>query len=285
MMTATPDGLNMAVLNSFRPARHDLASIRTRIAAHLEDNDGYVAFSGGKDSLVVLHLALSVEPNVPVVFFDSGAEFPETYEFVQQIAQEWKLNFQVYAAEPSLLEILASDGGWQHGSRAGDHSPSASLQDALIAEPSRRAHTDHGPGEMWGVRADESAKGTGRWSLYYSNLALEIERSCRSCCATKAEQRRAHGGSIARADKTRAYGPVWDWTRDDVWGYIARRELPANPIYDKMRGLGVSEANLRVSHLVDGHFLEQGRATWLRRGWPTLFEEIADVLPRIREYV
>ena len=53
-MTATPDGLNMAVLNSFRPARHDLASIRTRIAAHLEDNDGYVAFSGGKDSLVVL---------------------------------------------------------------------------------------------------------------------------------------------------------------------------------------------------------------------------------------
>ena len=57
-MTATPDGLNMAVLNSFRPARHDLASIRTRIAAHLEDNDGYVAFSGGKDSLVVLHLAL-----------------------------------------------------------------------------------------------------------------------------------------------------------------------------------------------------------------------------------
>jgi len=135
------------------------------------------------------------------------------------------------------------------------------------------------------VRADESAKGTGRWSLYYSNLALEIERSCRSCCATKAEQRRAHGGSIARADKTRAYGPVWDWTRDDVWGYIARRELPANPIYDKMRGLGVSEANLRVSHLVDGHFLEQGRATWLRRGWPTLFEEIADVLPRIREYV
>ena len=241
--------------------------------------------SGGKDSLVVLHLALSVEPNVPVVFFDSGAEFPETYEFVQQIAQEWKLNFQVYAAKPSLLEILASDGGWQHGSRAGDHSPSAPLQDALIAEPSRRAHTDHGPGEMWGVRADESAKGTGRWSLYYSNLALEIERSCRSCCATKAEQRRAHGGSIARADKTRAYGPVWDWTRDDVWAYIARRELPANPIYDKMRGLGVSEANLRVSHLVDGHFLEQGRATWLRRGWPTLFEEIADVLPRIREYV
>ena len=97
---------------------------------------------GGKDSLVVLHLALSVEPNVPVVFFDSGAEFPETYEFVQQIAQEWKLNFQVYAAKPSLLEILASDGGWQHGSRAGDHSPSAPLQDALIAEPSRRAHTD-----------------------------------------------------------------------------------------------------------------------------------------------
>src|SRR3546814_19661294 len=112
-MSAAPDGLNMATRNAFRPIRHDLESIRAKIAAHLEDNDGYVAFSGGKDSLVVLHLALSVEPNVPVVFFDSGAEFPETYEFVQRVAQEWKLNFQVYAAEPPLLEMLSRDGGWQ----------------------------------------------------------------------------------------------------------------------------------------------------------------------------
>ena len=80
-------------------------------------------------------------------------------------------------------------------------------------------------------------------------------------------------------------GPAWDWSRDDVWGYVARHKLPANPIYDKLRGLGVSDENLRVSHLIDGHFLEQGRVTWLRRGWPTLFEEIADVLPRIREYI
>lgn len=283
-MSATPDGLNMATLNAFRPIRHDLESIRAKIAAHLEDNDGYVAFSGGKDSLVVLHLALSVEPNVPVVFFDSGAEFPETYEFVQRVAQEWKLNFQVYAAEPPLLEMLSRDGGWQH-ERAADYPKSVSLHESLIAEPARRAHADHGPGEIWGVRADESVKGTGRWSLYHSNLALEIERNCRTCCATKAEQRRAHGGLISRADGTRVIGPAWDWSRDDVWGYLARHKLPANPIYDKLRSLGVSDENLRVSHLIDGHFLEQGRVTWLRRGWPTLFEEIADVLPRIREYI
>ncbi len=82
---------------------------------------------------------------VPVVFFDSGAEFPETYEFVQRVAQEWKLNFQVYAAEPPLLEMLSRDGGWQH-ERAADYPKSVSLHESLIAEPARRAHADHGPG-------------------------------------------------------------------------------------------------------------------------------------------
>lgn len=37
--------------------------------------------------------------------------------------------------------------------------------------------------------------------------------------------------------------------------------------------------------MVDGTRLEEGRITWLRRGWPALFEELATVLPRLREYV
>lgn len=37
--------------------------------------------------------------------------------------------------------------------------------------------------------------------------------------------------------------------------------------------------------MLDGNRLEEGWVTWLRRDWPALFEELAVVLPRIREFV
>jgi phosphoadenosine phosphosulfate reductase len=74
-------------------------------------------------------------------------------------------------------------------------------------------------------------------------------------------------------------------TTDDVWGYIHRNRLPVNPVYAKLRRLGGPEKALRVAAMIDGNALELGRVTWLRRGWPGLFEELAQVLPRLREFV
>ena len=37
----------------------------------------YVAFSGGKDSAVLLHLVRSIYPEVTAVFCDTGLEYPE----------------------------------------------------------------------------------------------------------------------------------------------------------------------------------------------------------------
>ena len=45
----------------------------------------YVAFSGGKDSTVLLHIVRSLYPDVPAVFSDTGLEFPEIRDFVKTI--------------------------------------------------------------------------------------------------------------------------------------------------------------------------------------------------------
>ncbi|MFF2027144.1 phosphoadenosine phosphosulfate reductase family protein [Streptomyces sp. NPDC058171] len=42
-------------------------------------------------------------------------------------------------------------------------------------------------------------------------------------------------GTITRTDETTAYGPIWNWTTDDVWAYIARNRLPVNPVDATLR--------------------------------------------------
>lgn len=42
-----------------------------------------VAFSGGKDSTVLLHLVRSLYPEIPAVFANTGNEFPEIVQFVR----------------------------------------------------------------------------------------------------------------------------------------------------------------------------------------------------------
>ena len=84
-------GLDLAALRARRGVRADLAAISDRIGEHI-DRGGFVSFSGGKDSTVVVDLARRVDPDVPVVWFDSGMEFPETRDYVETLARRWDLN-------------------------------------------------------------------------------------------------------------------------------------------------------------------------------------------------
>jgi 3'-phosphoadenosine 5'-phosphosulfate sulfotransferase (PAPS reductase)/FAD synthetase len=45
----------------------------------------YVAFSGGKDSTVLLHLVRRQFPDVPAVFINTGLEYPEIRQFVNTV--------------------------------------------------------------------------------------------------------------------------------------------------------------------------------------------------------
>lgn len=275
-----PPGLDLVALQGLRKSSRDLDLLRRRIETHLDECEGYVAFSGGKDSLVCLHIALQVEPDVPVVFFDSGLEFPETYTYIAELAAAWRLNLNVIPAKLTTLEILTASGAWNHHQAA---ATTQHLHQVLITEPAARAHQTHGPGELWGVRAEESR---GRAAAYANALRSEQTRCCnKSCDHTSRPMRAIHGGLIRRVDGTTAFGPVWDWKTAEIWGHISAHNLPVNPVYAKLRRLGAPEHFLRVSHMVDGARLTEGRITWLRRGWPALFEELAVLLPRLREYV
>lgn len=61
---------------------HALDVIR-EFVEHEGVNGVYVSFSGGKDSIVLLHLVRSIYPDVPAVFANTGVEFPEQVKFVR----------------------------------------------------------------------------------------------------------------------------------------------------------------------------------------------------------
>ena len=65
----------------------------------------YVAFSGGKDSTVLLHLVRQVDPNVEAVFCDTGLEYPEIREFVKK--QE---NVTIIKPEMNFKEVVMKYG-------------------------------------------------------------------------------------------------------------------------------------------------------------------------------
>lgn len=53
------------------------------------NGDVYVSFSGGKDSTVLAHLVHDIYPDVPLVFANTGLEFPEIQSFARKMGAEF----------------------------------------------------------------------------------------------------------------------------------------------------------------------------------------------------
>lgn len=275
-MTTQDPGLDLAALRGIRGSqrKEDTRWLIQRVTAHLERHGGYISLSGGKDSVAVLDLARQADPAVPVAFFDSGIEFPETYDYVADLADEWDLNLHTYRADPTALQVLAASGFWDHDAPL---RPTPDLFETVMLTPARLAHEHHGPGLLWGVRAAESRP---RRTAYLAALA---KVQCPTHI-TDGERRKHHGGVIEKADGTVAYGPVWDWSTEQIWGHLHSRGVPINPVYDKLRAAGAPPKALRVTPMIEASAVDFGALTWLKRGWPDMFEQLAEVLPRMRDF-
>ena len=53
------------------------------------DGDVCISFSGGKDSTVLAHLVHDLYPHVPMVFSNTGLEYPEIQSFARKMGAEF----------------------------------------------------------------------------------------------------------------------------------------------------------------------------------------------------
>jgi phosphoadenosine phosphosulfate reductase len=247
---------SLAEVSALLPSRQNRAKLLVPlIADHLSTHGGYVAWSGGKDSTAVVEMARRAQPDVPVVWFDSGLEYPENCEYIHKVSRLLNLNLHIIKAEPTALDVLVAGGSWDHQAV---RSADIDLHDILIAGPSAQAHTQFGAGELTGLRAEESA---GRRALLATGR-----------------------GHYSRTDGSEVYAPIWSWSSLDVQAHLIQHGIPENPVYEKLRALGAPETAQRVGLVVDGNNIENGRYTYLRLGWPDLWSELCKALPRLNEW-
>lgn len=241
-------------LQSFK---EKILKIQEKIIYHYEQNYGFLAWSGGNDSTALLLITQEVIPEIPVVWYDSGLEYPETREYIATITEILKLKFTPIVAVPDALTILKNTGTWSHTDLYNSETIET-MHNTLILKPAAKAHKLYGNGELTGLRADES---TGRRVL--------LSRD---------------DGHYIRKDGSHVYAPLWSWSDTHVKAVLEYYGFKPNPVYEKLAFLGAPEKAQRVGLVVDGNNPNHGRYTYLRNGWPDLWNELVKVLPRLNEW-
>jgi phosphoadenosine phosphosulfate reductase len=160
--------------------------------------------SFGAQAAVSLHLLSSQVPDIPVILIDTGYLFPETYQFVDTLAERLALNLKVYRPAIGRAWAEARYGKqWEQGIEGLDR-----YNRIRKVEPMQRALAELGvQGWFAGLRRGQSrsrraidfvewrpdSSGMGRWKLH----------------------------------------PIADWTDRDVGRYLQKHGLPYHPLWEQ----------------------------------------------------
>jgi phosphoadenosine phosphosulfate reductase len=172
-----------------------------RVAWALDNLPGahVLSSSFGAQAAVSLHLIASQQPDIPVIFVDTGYLFPETYRFVDELTQRLNLNLQVYrnAMSPDWQEARYGRR-WEQGVIGLD----AYNRDNKV-EPMERALRELGASTWFaGLRRDQSHSRADTPFLAWSGDRWKVH-------------------------------PIADWSDRDVYRYLQRHDLPYHPLWEK----------------------------------------------------
>lgn len=176
-------------------------------------------FSGGKDSITLVHLALKAfRPGkfpFPLVHIDTGHNFPEALQFRDELVDQIGEKLIVRNVEDTIKEKNLTEQKGKFASRNG-------LQtftlldiieefkfDALIGGARRDEEKARAKERIFSVR-DEF----GQW-----NPKLQ-----------RPELWNTYNGKINKGENVRAF-PISNWTELDIWNYIRRESISLPSIY------------------------------------------------------
>jgi phosphoadenosine phosphosulfate reductase len=155
--------------------------------------------SFGAQSAALLHLVSQIQPDLPIVFIDTGYHFPETLDFAATLKKKLNLNLSTVQPLLSPSEIEAIHGRLWESGRVGLEK----FHEIIRVEPLRRALQKLNP-KVWvaGLRKSSSES--------RQKLAVLSEKESRLKLL-----------------------PIFDWTDRDIGDYLKKHSLPYHPLWEK----------------------------------------------------
>jgi sulfate adenylyltransferase subunit 2 len=176
-------------------------------------------FSGGKDSICLVHLALKAfRPGkfpFPLVHVDTGHNFPEVLAFRDKLAHDLGEKLIVRKVEDTIREKNLQDGRGKFPSRNG-------LQTYTLLDVIQEFEFDACIG---GARRDEE-KARAKERIF----SVRDEFGQWDPKKQRPELWNIYNGKIDKGENVRVF-PISNWTELDVWEYIKRENIQLPSIY------------------------------------------------------
>jgi len=224
----------------------------------LSSERAYVAFSGGKDSMVCLHLANQIRPTTGV-FFDSGAETPATWAVIEQAKEMFDI--VIIPAEIDIVTMCRMAGFWDSDSPTGDFVTwyQHEWKDNLIGIPSRRYRESNNIEiTITGIRKTES------YGRHMHVISRGIDYTLKS--------------------GERMLMPVGHWEGRDILAYIFKHNLPVSDIYLIESDSMERRERRRTGTMLGSTSANFGRFVELRQQHPDLWQHLLTIFPGLSEY-
>lgn len=188
-----------------------------------------VACSFGKDSMAVLHMALRHDPNVKVLFENTGVEFPETIRFKNRMKAEWKLNLYETAPLRTFWECVEEYGLPSVRKKGGKGRNAPLCCKWLKEDPALILQRELGiRAIITGLQACESNSRSLLAMRYDNGKAPYMSKDDVEFCSQR---------WYTRSTGMWGYHPIMLWSTDEVWAYTAEHAIPVNEVYTKWGGI------------------------------------------------
>lgn len=190
-----------------RPFEEKLMETQSLIAHNIHTHKNpAVAWSGGKDSTLVLWLCLQLKPDIRVIFENTGVEYPETIQFTKYVLDNWHLRLTVMKPKITFWEIV-NKFGFSNGKQSKGHGHGSPCCLALKEKPMLQFINNFKIDAMFtGITAVESRQ---------RQMSAQRLGSC----------------YYAKSQGCQKVNPILWWTDDEVWQYHEKMNIPSNAIY------------------------------------------------------
>lgn len=258
---------------------HSLYTIENFLAG--VDGKAYVAFSGGKDSTVLLDLVRVVDKTLPAVFCNTGNEWPDIVRFVRELQASPGYNIVELHPKKTCKEYWSQFGfpliskDTAHKLYYMKRKPDGNVAKHAFAEGSYFSVP-----KKWRFLADEQFWCSANCCEALKHNPSEIyERKTkrRPITGIMASESQSRTMSYIKKGGCNVFGlkaqstPLAIWTENDIWDYIKSRDLKIADIYSK----GVDRTGC-VGCGFGCQFADNDRFDVLYRLYPRYYQMIMD---------